>query len=103
MAKLDNPSGSLKGGVAVCTAAGTANAIATTNVQCSWVVIQAQNSNTGNVMIGTSAVDITDGSETSGIELAAGESVTLPVSNLSEIYIDADTSADGVTYLYGDD
>jgi len=103
MAKLDNPSGRIGGGRAVCTTAGTANVIVTTNVPCSWVIIQAETDNAGNVMIGDSSVDITDTSQTNGIILDAGESITLPISDLGELYIDSGTSGDGITYLYGSD
>jgi len=77
----------------VVTSAGTAVQLGTSN--CLGVEIQALKANTGNVMVGNSDVDITDGTE-DGIELEPGQTFTLWVRELTSIYLDADNNNDGV-------
>ena len=77
------------------TTAGTAEAISTTQ-RCKWVAIIAKSTNTGNVYVGGSTID-----STRGIPLAASESISLPASDLSLVYIDVDTNGEGVTFAYG--
>lgn len=56
--------------------------------------IKALASNSGIIYIGTSAVD-----NTNGYELLPGESVTLDVDNVADIYIDAEYNTNGVSYI----
>lgn len=75
---------------------GTAVQLGTSN--CLGVEIQCLYANQGNVMVGDSDVDITDGSE-AGVEISPGQSITLWVRELSSIYLDADNAGDGVSYI----
>ena len=36
-----------------------------------------------------------------GVTLAAGETLTLPIDNLADVYIDATVNGEGVRYTYG--
>lgn len=75
------------------TTAGTAEALASTQL-CLAVTVRAKSANTGNVYVGGSAVDSTD-----GFPLAAGEAITLFVQDLADVYLDVDTNGEGVVYL----
>lgn len=74
--------------------AGTAEALAGSTTIKS-VTIKALAANTGNVYVGDSGV-----SSTNGFVLEAGETVSLDINNLTSVYIDVDTSGQGVTYIY---
>lgn len=87
--------GQVKGYRDVCTTAGTREQLSDVKGQC--FIFQACRSNTGNVMLGDVTVDITDDSE-NGIELEAGQTVTLYITNANLLYIDADNSGDAVAY-----
>lgn len=76
------------------TSAGTAEALASSTSSAS-VTIRALGTNTGQVYVGDSGVD-----STNGYQLDAGDTVSLDIDNVSDVYIDVDTSTEGVTYLY---
>ena len=86
--------GTLGNGVKTVTSAGTAEALASSTA-CRSVTIKATAGNTNNIYVGDSSVD-----STNGFVLAAGETVSLEVKNLDLVYIDADTSTEGVSYIY---
>lgn len=86
-------------GVKTVATAGTDEVLATSR-SAKWAIVQAQTDNTGVIAVGTAGVDATVATGT-GVALAAGESVTLPVADLADIYIDATVSGDGVRYTYG--
>lgn len=93
----------LKDGSKTVTAAGEAEALVASSAQCAWVVIQAMVDNTNNVFIGASTV--ADGR---GMELEPGQSMYFPVIpqdrwhwyDLAAIYVDVETSGEGVTFFY---
>lgn len=88
-------------GFKVVTTAGTAVALAT-STPAKWVTLQAYRSNTENIAVGASGVDASATAGTgTGVTLAAGESITLPVDNLADVYIDATVNGEGVRYTYG--
>lgn len=82
----------------VVTTAGTDVVLAASTV-AKVVIIMAETDNTGIIVVGGSGVDWTLATRT-GITLSPGESVTLEVDNLNDVYIDAAVSGDGVTYTY---
>lgn len=75
------------------TTAGTAEALADSTPVKS-VVIKALYSNTGKVYVGDSSV-----SSSNGFELEAGDAIAIEIDNLNKIYIDADNSGEGVSYI----
>ena len=85
-------------GVTTVTTAGTDLVLAASTV-AKLVIIQAQTDNTGLIAVGATGVDATIATGT-GVALYAGESVTLPVDNLTDIYIDSTVSGEGVRYTY---
>jgi hypothetical protein len=86
-------------GVKVVASAGTDEVLASAT-PAKWIVIQAQTDNSGIVAVGGAGVDATVATGT-GVALAAGESVTLLIADLSDLYVDAVTNGDGVRYTYG--
>lgn len=71
------------------------------DVPCQYGLIKAAAANTGIIYIGGSGVTIANGSTdtTSGYPLSAGESMTVPVSNLNVLYDIASTAGDGLSYI----
>ena len=65
------------------------------DLSCQEVTVIAKRANTGYIYVGGSDVS----SAVYGAELAALDSITLPVSNLNELYIDATVSGEGISYV----
>ena len=67
-----------------------------------WVLIQASQNNTGRIFVGDSTVS----SSSFGIQLSAGDSVSMPpclapnTYNLDNIFVNAENNGDLVTFLY---
>lgn len=84
----------------VVAAAGTPEVLTTNSYSGEGVTvaITAEIDNSGPVVVGGSAtVDETDATRT-GIPLVAGATIVLDC-NPAEVWLDADTSGDGVTFL----
>ncbi|MDD4721876.1 MAG: hypothetical protein PHR07_03920 [Acidaminococcaceae bacterium] len=81
------------GVVDVVTTATTREALAAH--ACREVIIIAKDTNTGYIYIGGSDVSAT----VYGAKLAAGDSITIPISNTNLIYMDASVSGEGISYL----
>ncbi len=80
-------------GTAVQLAAATA---------AKWVWVQAYPANTGRIAVGGATVNASTTIGTGrGGSLAAGDSVFLPVADLSNLYIDATVAGEGVRFTYG--
>ncbi len=96
--------GSLVSGRQVVTTGGTAVRLSSTSVAINRITITAETDNTNPVTVGGS--DVVGALATrKGVPLAAGQSITFDaqvdgVDELGDIYIDAVTSTEGVTYLY---
>lgn len=58
------------------------------------LTIRANTGNAGDVFVGDSDV-----SSTNGFELGAGETVTLSVADVSDIYVDAANNGDGISWI----
>ena len=54
----------------------------------------------GWIAVGATGVDATEATGT-GVLLDAGESITMPVDNLADVFIDATVSGEGVRFTYG--
>lgn len=99
MADLEFSYDNLADGLQLVAAAGTAEALVSTSTPCRAVLIQARPENTGNVVVGSSTVVAASGTRR-GIALVPGQSVTLRVTDLSELYVDAVVSGEGVSFVY---
>lgn len=84
------------------TTAGTAEALVASSTACRMVEIQAMAGNTNNIAVGSSTVVATAGSER-GLVLAPSQSVAIRVKDLNDIYIDAVTNGEGVSFAYFND
>lgn len=81
------------------TTAGTAVALVSASTECRMVMIQAKPENTDTVVVGASTV-VASSATRRGIALIPGQSVTLRVTNLDVLYLDAVVSGEGVSYVY---
>jgi hypothetical protein len=82
-------------GIKTVTTATTRVQLSATSVPVKSVLITALHTNTGLIYIGTIAVS----SSAYGKRLRAEESITIPVSDLNLIYLDASVSGEGVSFL----
>lgn len=78
--------------------AGTAVALVSSTKPFNWCLVQAELSNTGDVMVGASTVDETPATSR-GFRLSPGASVGLPAGDLLYVYVDSAVNTDGVTYV----
>lgn len=83
----------------VVAAAATAEALSSTRLGVSYIIITAETNNTGVVAVGASTVVAAEATRL-GIPLNAGDSLSLGAVNLADVYLDVTVSGDGVTYLY---
>ncbi len=83
----------------VVTVAGTAERLVSANTPARKVEITAEVDNTDYVVVGGSTVDATT-STRRGTPLMAGQTITMYVTDLYPIFIDAVVSGEGVTYTY---
>lgn len=97
--KVDHSSTGIGHGVKTVTSAGTDEALAGSTA-AKWVTVQSQTDNTGWIAVGATGVDATEATGT-GVLLDAGESITMPIDNLADVFIDATVSGEGVRYTYG--
>jgi hypothetical protein len=94
------PATKIVGGNKAVATAGTQVQLTSAVTPCLWVGITAAPANSGSVTVGDANVDATADAE-NGLSLAAGDTVVLPVNDVSMIWIDAATSGDEVGFLYG--
>lgn len=86
--------GSVGDGAKTVASAGTAEQLAADQA-CKLLIMTAEDDNTGKIYYGGSGV-----SSTSGDYLFPAQKLTLHINNLNLVYIDADTSTDGVKFTY---
>lgn len=98
MGALENSAGAIDCGRKVVAAAGTAEALSTDTARIISVAIQALPANTNEIVIGDSSVVASEGTR-KGIALAPGDTISLNVTQLSEVFLDAETNGEGVSYL----
>ena len=80
---------------------GSASALQLPDIDCLQVTFKALASNAGNVYLGGAGVTVADGTTdaTTGIELDAGDEITLVIGNLSLVYRICDNAGDDLTYI----
>lgn len=86
---------SMKSGQKAVAAANTAEALVATSTPCLSVTVKAKHANTNMIYVGAS--DVTS---SNGFVLDAGEAVTVDIDNVADVYIDADTNGEGVSFIY---
>lgn len=85
--------GSLGHGEKNVASAGTAEALGAENA-IKRVHITAKTTNSGTIWVGGSGVT------TTGTPLSAGDSMIITIDSLSEVFVNATVSGEGVTYSY---
>jgi len=75
-------------------AAGTAQVIGASATLVSGVTVKALAGNSGIVYVGNSAVD-----STNGFELSASEAVFIETDDVANVWVDAATNDDGISYV----
>lgn len=100
MSLLTRPVRTLGTGRLSIDPAGTAVPLSATPVAISWVIVTARSDNAGKIAVGPSTVLAAAGDDT-GAQLSPGQAVTLPIDDLSKVYVDASSSEDAVAFLYG--
>ncbi len=81
-------------GTRAVTTAGTQQKLSTTSIQCYEVMITAAPANTGLVYVGDSNTDNTYPA------LAAGDSMSIPIDDVSKVWVDSATNGEGVDFTY---
>lgn len=76
------------------TTAGTRVQLLTTSTGIHTVVVRANSANTGTIYVGNATV-----ASTNGMQLAAGDALTLTINDLSKVYLDCSVNGEGVTYI----
>lgn len=94
------PYGTPVGGRKSVTAAGTAERIVASSTPCSQVTLNADLGNTNPIVVGGSDVDATADSQNGIILIPGNNPVTISVSDLYDIYVDAQTNGDSVCFMY---
>lgn len=89
---LATPTAVLNGKTTVTTAGTRVTLAASTAVKS--VTIKAALANTGTIYVGNSTV-----AASNGFELAAGETISLEISNLNTVNIDSSINSQSVTYI----
>ena len=87
-------------GLKVVTTAGTRVQLSATSVPCKKVFIQANDQNTGEIVIGSVTVVGASGATRRGTALFASQGEWFPVSNLNLIYIDSTVNGEGVYFTF---
>jgi aspartate 1-decarboxylase len=72
------------------------------SVLAQWAIVKARSTNVGTVYVGKSDVTADTNNTTGGFPLDPGESVGVPCSNLSQIFIRG-TTGDGVAWIASTD
>jgi len=88
-----NGASALYQGIVNVTTAGTR--VQFGSQACQEVTIIAKRGNTGYIYVGNASVSSSD----YGVELAAKDSITLPVNNLNLVWIDSSVNGEGVSYV----
>lgn len=99
----------LRGGTKQVAAAGTAVRLADTSATPSpialAVTIQALGTNTSPVVVGASNVVAAPGTQGSptqvGVRLDANDTITLDITDITNVWVDAITNGDGVSWIVG--
>lgn len=73
--------------------------LASTHKAVKGVIVKAASTNGGRIFIGNNDVTADTVASTDGLELAAGESVFIPISDVNKVYLIADIVGQKVFYL----
>lgn len=86
----------LGNGKTIVTTSGTRVQLSSSTATTT-ITIRALSTNTGIIYVGNSSV-----SSSNGFQLSPQETISVDLSNLSNVWLDASVSGEGVTYIYLD-
>lgn len=86
------------GGVKAITASGTAEALSATHIFARELVLQALETNTAQMIIGHA--DTVTHAAKDGVIITALNVLSLKDVFLDEVFLDAETSGEGVSFMY---
>ena len=86
------------GGIKRVTTPGTQVALASSETSIKGVMIQALETNNGQIVVAGSDANEAIGARV-GMVLNAGDMISLPIHDMSKVYIDAATATEGVAFL----
>lgn len=92
------PASTITDGTRSVPTAGTAVTLAASSTPVDEVTITARATNAGVIVVGGSTV-VADPTSRRGLPLGAGDSLTVRVADLQDLYLDATVSGDGVTWM----
>jgi hypothetical protein len=81
------------------TTSGTPVQLLSSSTAWTTVVVCAKPTNTGVIAVGASNV-VAASANLNAIPLMPGDSISLPINDVSKVYIDATVSGEGVAFLY---
>lgn len=88
-----------KDGNATLTAAGTRQQLAP-STPCAKLTITASPNNSGDIVVGSSAVVGASDTTRRGTPLVSGASLTLDIDDLGKVWFDGTNTGDAVSYSY---
>lgn len=94
VATLPAPPSAFFSGTKAVAAAGTQEALASAQTLTKGVTIKALSANTGTVY-----VQVSGATAGAGFQLAAGEEVFIAVADLATVFLDVETTGEGVSYI----
>jgi hypothetical protein len=89
-----DPPATVYHGQTTVTTAGTEVTLAASQALTQGVWVKAKLANTGNIYVGKNPV-----TSTTGFELDAGESVFIPVADITTVFVDSSVNGEGVSYM----
>jgi hypothetical protein len=94
VSQTGTPAATIYNGKTTVTSAGSRVTLASSQAILNSVAIRALSTNTGIIYVGNSTV-----ASTNGLQLQAGDAVTIAVANLNTVNLDCSVNGEGVTYL----
>ena len=94
------PAQSIVTGTKTVTTAGTAVQLSTSSVACKYVMLNADEGNTGGlVFVGDSSVTALSGSQ-QGLQITPTANLKVEINNLNELWVDSQEDGDQLCYAY---
>jgi len=90
----------LKDGKTAVTTAGQRVQLTTTGTPCAKLTVTALGNNTNEIVYGGITVVGAVGSTRSGTPLQPGQSVDIPIDDLSKVWLDSIVNGEGVSYTW---
>jgi hypothetical protein len=96
---VSETSTAIANGIKNVTTSGTPVQLLSSTTACTTVIVCAKPTNTGVIAVGASTV-IAASASLNSIPLMPGDSISLPINDVSKVYIDATVNGEGATFLY---